>query len=251
MIPKLCGTFLFGLGLGLALVPAIAVARSRPEAAPVPPATPSVACQQAISATEQKLAIPKGLLAAIGMVESGRLDPALGHAAPWPWIINVAGQDHVFMTKDDAVAAVQALQGQGVKSIDVGCVQVNLMWHPDAFASVEQAFDPQANVAYGGRFLRALFGTLGTWEAAAGAYHSQTPTVAAPYLERVLAHWTGNGAIPGGLFPAAVAKVPVSLNTNADVYCAWPPPGVAFAAIPPPNYAMHSCAASARLSKPR
>lgn len=128
---------------------------------------------------------------------------------------------------------MQALLAAGVKSIDVGCVQVNLMWHPSAFASIDEAFDPQANVAYGGRFLKALFGSLGTWEAAAGAYHSQSPMVAEPYMQKVIAIWTGKPFV----LPPLRAKIPVSLNTNADVYGAWPPPGLAFAAIPPANFA--------------
>jgi len=138
----------------------------------------------------------------------------------------------------DAVAAARALQAQGVRSIDVGCVQINLMWHPAAFASLDDAFDPRANVAYGGQFLKALFATLGSWEEAAGAYHSQTPTVAEPYRQRVLAVWTGG--------PLPVPPAPVSRNTNADVYGAWPPPGAAFAAMPPANFAFRCCGSPRR-----
>ena len=46
-------------------------------------------------------------------------------------------------TRQQAVAAVQALQARGVRSIDVGCLQVNLMYHPIAFASLDDAFDPR------------------------------------------------------------------------------------------------------------
>ena len=40
-------------------------------------------------------AIPDRLLAAIGIVESGRTDPVGGGVHPWPWSINAAGQDMV------------------------------------------------------------------------------------------------------------------------------------------------------------
>ena len=48
-----------------------------------------------------------------------------------------------------------------MRSIDIGCAQVNLMHHPDAFASLEQAFDPMANADYAARFLKQLHDTHG------------------------------------------------------------------------------------------
>jgi hypothetical protein len=56
---------------------------------------------------------------------------------PWPWAIDADGVGQFFATKAQAVAAVAALQAQGVHSIDVGCMQVNLMHHPDAFTSLD------------------------------------------------------------------------------------------------------------------
>ncbi|MBV9538951.1 MAG: lytic transglycosylase domain-containing protein [Acidisphaera sp.] len=183
-------------------------------------------CEAAITATEVKLSIPKGLLHAIGTVESGH----------WPWIINVGGEDRTFASKADAVAATEALLAAGVRSIDVGCVQVNLMWHPNAFASVEDAFDPATNVAYGGRFLRELYASLGSWDAATGAYHSQAPDRAEPYRQMVMARWLG---LP---VPPRMAAVK-AWNTNADVYGSWPPRGAQFAAMPPSGFAFRCCGA--------
>ena len=34
--------------------------------------------------------------------------------------------------------------GRGVRLMDVGCMQVNLQMHPDAFPSLDAAFDPAA-----------------------------------------------------------------------------------------------------------
>ncbi len=82
---------------------------------------------------------------------------------PWPWTIDADGVGQFFATKAQAVAAVAALQAQGVRSIDVGCMQVNLMHHPDAFASLDQAFDPAANSAFAVRFLNALYRRTESW----------------------------------------------------------------------------------------
>ncbi len=108
---------------------------------------------------------------------------------PWPWTIDANGVGQFFTTKAQAVAAVAALKAVGVHSIDVGCMQVNLMYHPDAFASLDQAFDPAANTAYAVRFLNALYRRTGNWPAAIAAYHSETPQIAADYQRRVLATW--------------------------------------------------------------
>jgi hypothetical protein len=68
-------------------------------------------------------------------------------------------------------------------------MQINLMHHPNAFGSLEQAFDPQANASYAARFLSQLHDQTGDWVRAAGMYHSATPELAADYQRMVLAAW--------------------------------------------------------------
>jgi hypothetical protein len=222
---------LVGVALAVSALAQPALARG-PEPVRAPAVSPPGAeCSAAIVASERKYGITKGLLAAIGMVESGRPDPVTGRATPWPWTINVEGQGYFYDSKIDAIAAVQAFQARGIRSIDVGCVQINLLHHPNAFATLDEAFDPQSNAAYGARFLKSLYAGLGDWANAAAAYHSMTPEVAAPYRERVMAVWTGKPYVYNG------ALMPKPYNLNADVYGAWPPPGMAFAAIPPSSFA--------------
>lgn len=153
-------------------------------------------CNAAIATAERSGDIPAGLLAAIGHVESGRPDPVSGAVHPWPWTIDVGGAGHFFATKAEAVAATQDLQAQGVASIDVGCMQVNLAYHPAAFATLAEAFDPLANALYAARFLRVLFSQTGDWPAAVSAYHSQTRPIGAAYQDKVLAVWAPSGPPP-------------------------------------------------------
>ena len=103
--------------------------------------------------------------------------------------MNAEGQGFFYDTKAEAVAAVRGMQARGVRSIDVGCMQVNLMHHPDAFASLDVAFDPQANAAYAARFLKELYAQTGDWTKAAALYHSATPDLGADYQRKVLAVW--------------------------------------------------------------
>jgi hypothetical protein len=147
---------------------------------------PAQACRHAIRAAERAAAIPEHLMAAIARVESGRAD-AQGVVHPWPWTINAEGVGRYFDTKPEVIAAVRALQARGVKSIDVGCMQVNLMFHPDAFASLEVAFDPAANARYAASFLRRLNEQTGNWARATANYHSATPELGNAYERRVTA----------------------------------------------------------------
>jgi hypothetical protein len=150
--------------------------------------------------------VPDAFLTAIARVESGRGQADGGPPVPWPWAVNAEGVGHFYPTKEVAVAAVRALQARGVRSIDVGCLQVNLQQHPAAFADLEQAFDPLANAAYAADFLVTLFQQTGSWPRAAAAYHSQTPGIGSTYQERVLAAWAVPIPQVGGSVPATRAE---------------------------------------------
>jgi hypothetical protein len=153
------------------------------------PQEPATLCEEAIGNAEAIGHTPHGMLAAIGQVESGRLDQRVGQVRPWPWTIDADGVGQFFATKEQAISAVAALQTRGVRSIDVGCMQVNLMHHPDAFTSLGQAFDPASNTAYAARFLNVLFRHSGSWPKSIAAYHSETPQIGDEYQRRVLATW--------------------------------------------------------------
>jgi hypothetical protein len=150
---------------------------------------PATLCERAIRNAEAIGHTPPVMLAAIGQIESGRPDPRTGGMRPWPWTIDADGIGQFFATKAQAIAAVAALQDRGVRSIDVGCMQVNLMYHPGAFDSLDQAFDPTSNTVYAVRFLNALYRRTGSWPKSIAAYHSETPQIAEDYKRRVLALW--------------------------------------------------------------
>ena len=156
---------------------------------PAGPRIPPAMCDAAIAAAEAAHRLPARVLAAIGLRESGRLDPASGRVRPWPWTINYEGTGRYFDTKEAAAAAVREIQAAGGQSIDVGCMQVNLMHHPSAFASLDDAFDPNTNAAYSGRFLKSLFAQSGNWGSAISAYHSRTPGMSETYRQQVIATW--------------------------------------------------------------
>jgi soluble lytic murein transglycosylase-like protein len=159
--------------------------RTRPVAAADPPTL----CETAVTTAEYVNRLPPRLLGAISLTESGRVDPASGRVRPWPWTINAEGKGRFFDTRQEAIAAVRLLQSQGIQSIDIGCLQVNLMYHPNAFPSLEDAFDPRANANYAARFLNGLYADGRGWPAAVAAYHSETPALGDAYRVLVMARW--------------------------------------------------------------
>ena len=170
-------------------------------------ASPSAACLRAIKAAESSFAIPPGFLLAIGRVESGRPEEKTGLVQPWPWTIDIDAKGSFFDTKSEGIAFVENAREQGIQSIDVGCMQVNLLQHPTAFASLDDAFDPVINATYAARFLVALEHEAGDWVTAAGLYHSRTEALAAPYRDLVVARFGGAPFHPAPPPPSPVAML--------------------------------------------
>jgi hypothetical protein len=175
------------------------------------PSSSIVDCRSAAAATEQSAGLPSGLLLAIGQVESGRLDPATGRIEPWPWTTNHAGEGHYFASAEDAILWVAAQQAAGNQSIDVGCFQVNLYYHPDAFATLAEAFDPTANALYAAAFLNRLHEQSGSWLAAVALYHSADPVEGRRYSGRVMAAWNP------GVNDQRVSSVGLAQSANPSV----------------------------------
>lgn len=147
-------------------------------------------CTQYFPIKERQYGIPVHLLAAISSIETGRYHKGLGMALPWPWTINVEGKGYFFSSKAEAIAETNRHLKMGKRSIDIGCMQVNLKHHPTAFANLNDAFDPEKNVDYAARFLKNNYADLNnSWVRAAAAYHSRTPSRGNPYLQKVAGAW--------------------------------------------------------------
>ncbi len=146
-------------------------------------------CTRYLPRYERQYGIPLHLLSAISSTETGRWHKGLSLALPWPWTINAEGKGYYFNSKQEAIAAAMKLRSRGVKSMDVGCMQVNLYHHANAFRDLHEAFEPERNVAYAASFLRNLYQEQGNWKQAAASYHSRTPSLGAQYVGKVYDSW--------------------------------------------------------------
>ena len=176
---------------------------------------PSVMCERAALQAERDWRLPQGLLAAIGLAESGRRIQAGTYPVIWPWTINAEGQGYYQPSKAAAVARVRALQLRGVRLIDVGCFQVDLFFHPSAFAGLEEAFDPDANARAAARILsQGRFGSAG-WDRAIAAYHSAVPPIGLAYLQKIRAVWPWTAAHSSRSAPEPIEAYAPLLSTQA------------------------------------
>jgi hypothetical protein len=189
-----------------AVLAAVMCAIASTSAAQPPTDDPLLACARAAAQAEQEWRLPQGLLAAIGTVESGRRGAG---TLPniWPWTINAEGRGIYQPSKATAVAAVRALQLRGARLIDVGCFQVDLFYHPDAFATLEQAFDPDANARAAARILSLARLRNTAWDGAIAAYHSSVPLFGAVYLQKVRAIW-----------PSVMARRPLAEPLTSETF---------------------------------
>jgi hypothetical protein len=153
------------------------------------PANPWTMCAKATNLIERQEGIPRQLLRAISKIESGRLHPRKKIVMAWPWTVMAEGRGRYLANKEEAIAEVEALLDRGVSNIDVGCMQINLRYHPQAFRDLDEAFDPIANVGYSATFLKSLVAEHRTWSKAVAHYHSANPERYLTYRAKVKQAW--------------------------------------------------------------
>ena len=162
------------------------------------PAQTGDTCAAAVAQAERRQAIPAHLLSAISHAESGRWDAGEQATIAWPWTVKAEGTGYFLPDRAAAIAKVEALRKRGVSSIDVGCMQINLHYHADAFTDLDAAFDPATNTAYAAGFLADLKRETGSWTEAAARYHSATREFAIPYRAKVMRLWHAAREAHGG-----------------------------------------------------
>ncbi len=148
----------------------------------------SLICDRAAVEAAAGSGVPVSVLKAISLTETGR--ERGGDTRPWPWTVNMEGKGVWFDSREAALSYVYEHFKRGARSFDVGCFQINYKWHHEHFASIEEMFDPSANARYAAQFLQSLRAESGSWEEAAGAYHSRTPENANRYMRKFAGYRT-------------------------------------------------------------
>ena len=69
-----------------------------------------------------------------------------------------------------------------MRSVDIGLMQINHLFHGRHFSSQEEIFDPRTNIFYAADYLRRLMSRHGSLKKAVAFYHSNTEKYQAIYL---------------------------------------------------------------------
>ena len=150
-------------------------------------------CKRYLNAYEKKYNMPRDMLKAIALTESGKWSKLLNKKIMWPWTINVEGKGYQFDNRYQAIKAVKHFQNKGITSIDVGCMQINLKYHPEAFRTLNQAFEPRYNIGYAAKVINNKYSKNGDWETAIRHYHNVHEKYSDKYLKRVYENWGSKG----------------------------------------------------------
>ena len=134
---------------------------------------------------EEEHRLPKHLLFAISLKETGRWNDERKESYTWPWTVTSGGEGRHYPTIFAAMAEVRRLLAAGTTNIDVGCMQINLRYHGTAFEDLAEAFDPLKNAGYAARFLTELKQRHGSWRDAIEHYHSGNSVRGKNYREAV------------------------------------------------------------------
>lgn len=143
------------------------------------PAAEMAICRNAAIKAADRHDVPRDVLIAITLVETGTNRG--GTYGAWPWTVNVAGKGYWLDSRAAALLQAQKAVARGQPSFDVGCFQLNYRWHGEHFSSIDQMFEPGPSGDYAARFLKSLHDETGDWIKAAGFYHSRTPVHAKRY----------------------------------------------------------------------
>lgn len=146
-------------------------------------------CEGEILAAANRYGVPAGILYSVGLAETGR------KGSLQPYALNVEGKAVFAGSKMQALQVFSAARASGKRLIDLGCMQINYLYHHEAFASVGEMLDPHHNVDYAARFLADLHERHQTWTMAVARYHAGPDNDPAQkrYVCRVIANLVATG----------------------------------------------------------
>ena len=145
-------------------------------------------CIESAKKYEKIFKLPENLLVSVALTESGKMLKS-GEFVAWPWTVNVKGKGRFFKSKDLVLKYVKNYIKNGKKNIDMGCMQVNYMYHPKAFSNLSLAFDPEENVKWSANLIKNLYRKYGSYREAVGYYHSYRTVKKNKYSAKVFNTW--------------------------------------------------------------
>lgn len=148
------------VGVGIAVLAAVGPALAQQQQRWISP------CLHYIGWAEQQFQIPRGILHAIALTESGF------QGQPHPFALNIGGAPHYPTDANTALRLIQRADGTFRPEADVGCMQISIRYHGETVRNPAYLLNPRFNVSYGAYYLRSLYMEHGDWTTAIARYHS-------------------------------------------------------------------------------
>ncbi|MBY0339328.1 MAG: transglycosylase [Acetobacteraceae bacterium] len=123
--------------------------------------SPRAACLAATTRAEQVHGLPRGLLTAVALAESGL------HA----YALNVGGRAHFPHTQEEARAILASAPPR--RSVMAGCVQVNARVHA---RNSDWPLDPMMSADWAGGMMARWAAETGSWAEALRRWHGGSPS---------------------------------------------------------------------------
>jgi soluble lytic murein transglycosylase-like protein len=151
--------------------------------------SPSGLCEREMMRASSKYGVPLGMLYSVGLTETGR------RGSLQPYAMNVEGKAVFSNSAAEAMQRFGEASRSGARLIDLGCMQINHLYHRENFPSLESMLNPRTNVEYAARFLRELKMRHETWTMAVARYHAGPNNDPAQkrYVCRVIANMVATG----------------------------------------------------------
>jgi hypothetical protein len=142
-------------------------------------------CEDSAQFASKDTGVPLSVLRAVALAETGQTKFDKNDYSAWPWTVQSGQKGHWFPDKSTAIQFVQSLMAAQTTNIDIGCFQINIRWHGQAFQNLEDMFSPRSNALYAAKFLQELYSETGDWRTAVGRYHSRDGDRAEAYVQRL------------------------------------------------------------------
>lgn len=165
----------------------------------------STDCSKIISQMETEYNIPKNLLAAVAMVESGQK----------PFAVHSRGRARYFKSHGDAVKYVSDQMQKG-GNLYLGAMQLCFKSHKTKLKSIERALNPYHNIRFAAELLTSLYKKHGTWFDAVKYYNASTRRIA--YTKRVMAIWGGRDKLSALSMEVPNKKIRVAFGPGAGIH---------------------------------
>ncbi|WP_032112599.1 hypothetical protein [Candidatus Paracaedibacter symbiosus] len=149
-------------------------------------------CGKYIEKVSKETNVPPEVIWAVASAESN-----LGKLGPWPWSVNIRGKAFYFKSQKEMITFIhKKLKKNPHISMDIGCMQLNYLYHGHKFSNIHEMSNIYENMLVGARYLRQLFEANQhthahkkltknrLWGYAVGDYHSQQSSRGAQYIRR-------------------------------------------------------------------